>query len=239
MIRSRAANVICMLSEKLMTMISGVITFRNMLSWKPSQPSAPSDSRMAASGGAAAMIMKETRRKNRMAIRQPAARPERVVDDAVALQRLADFELHHRHAGQLRRDSARPRSSSSVRLISSMAGPSRRPSTMSGSSDSTISAKSPVSDSSRPGSVHCSKPCYDLAATLDSGQAFRWQRSADGSSACSDSWTGVVRRHQVRLTPTRDGIRAETTEAGRQLAMVAQLSANRRGFGRRAQDFSR
>ena len=51
---------------------------------------------------------------------------------------------------------------------------------------------------------------YDLAATLDSGQAFRWQRSADGSSACSDSWTGVVGQHWVRLTQTRDGIRAET-----------------------------
>ena len=53
---------------------------------------------------------------------------------------------------------------------------------------------------------------YDLAATLDSGQVFRWQRSADGSSAGSDSWTGVIGRHAVRLTRTGDGIRAETTE---------------------------
>jgi N-glycosylase/DNA lyase len=44
---------------------------------------------------------------------------------------------------------------------------------------------------------------YDLAATLDSGQVFRWQLQ-DGS------WTGVVGRHRVRLTQTRDGIRAET-----------------------------
>jgi len=44
---------------------------------------------------------------------------------------------------------------------------------------------------------------YDLAATLDSGQAFRWQLH-DGS------WTGVVGRHRVRLTQTRSGIRAET-----------------------------
>jgi hypothetical protein len=73
--RSRAAKVSCMLSEKLMTMMSGVITFRNMLRRKSSQPSAPSASRMAASGGAAAMIMNDTRRKNRIAIRQPAMKP--------------------------------------------------------------------------------------------------------------------------------------------------------------------
>ena len=35
---SRAAKVSCMLSEKLMTMMSGVITFRNVLSLKSSQP---------------------------------------------------------------------------------------------------------------------------------------------------------------------------------------------------------
>ncbi len=45
---------------------------------------------------------------------------------------------------------------------------------------------------------------YDLAATLDSGQAFRWQR-------CNDSWVGVIGQRWVRLTQTtRDGIRAET-----------------------------
>jgi N-glycosylase/DNA lyase len=44
---------------------------------------------------------------------------------------------------------------------------------------------------------------YDLAATLDSGQVFRW-REQDGS------WKGVVEKHWVRLTQTRDGIRAET-----------------------------
>ena len=44
---------------------------------------------------------------------------------------------------------------------------------------------------------------YDLAATLDSGQAFRWQPRGD-------SWFGVVARRPVRLTQTRDGIRAET-----------------------------
>jgi N-glycosylase/DNA lyase len=51
---------------------------------------------------------------------------------------------------------------------------------------------------------------YDLAATLDSGQVFRWQRSEDGSSANANSWLGVVGNHPVRLTQTRDGIFAET-----------------------------
>ena len=72
---SRAAKVSCMLSEKLMTMMSGVITLRNMLRRKPSQPSAPSANRMAVNGGPAAMIMKDTCRKKRIAMRQPARKP--------------------------------------------------------------------------------------------------------------------------------------------------------------------
>ena len=64
-----------MLSEKLMTMISGVITFRNMFRLNPSQPSTPSAIRMASSGGAAAMIMNDGRRKKMIAIRQPTANP--------------------------------------------------------------------------------------------------------------------------------------------------------------------
>ena len=44
---------------------------------------------------------------------------------------------------------------------------------------------------------------YDLAATLDSGQAFRWQKQ-------NDSWIGILGKHGVRLTQTPDGIRAET-----------------------------
>jgi N-glycosylase/DNA lyase len=51
---------------------------------------------------------------------------------------------------------------------------------------------------------------YDLSATLDSGQVFRWQRSADGSSAGSDFWTGVVGQNPVRLRQAPDGILAET-----------------------------
>jgi N-glycosylase/DNA lyase len=44
---------------------------------------------------------------------------------------------------------------------------------------------------------------YDLAATLDSGQVFRWQQSGD-------SWEGIVGKHFVRLTQSSDCIRAET-----------------------------
>ncbi len=44
---------------------------------------------------------------------------------------------------------------------------------------------------------------YDLAATLDSGQVFRWQEH-------NGSWTGVLGEHRVRLTQVRGGIRAET-----------------------------
>lgn len=48
---------------------------------------------------------------------------------------------------------------------------------------------------------------YDLAATLDSGQVFRWRRH-------QDHWTGVIGNHWVRLTPRRDGIRAQTVAPG-------------------------
>jgi 3-methyladenine DNA glycosylase/8-oxoguanine DNA glycosylase len=44
---------------------------------------------------------------------------------------------------------------------------------------------------------------YDLDATLDSGQVFRWQRQ-------NASWAGVIGKHRVRLTQTPGGIRAET-----------------------------
>src|ERR1017187_2827870 len=42
---------------------------------------------------------------------------------------------------------------------------------------------------------------YDLAATLDSGQEFRWQ-------SVDHSWHGVVGRHSLRLTQTADGLHA-------------------------------
>ena len=44
---------------------------------------------------------------------------------------------------------------------------------------------------------------YDLAATLDSGQVFRWQELDGG-------WSGVIGKHRVWLTRVRGGIRAET-----------------------------
>ena len=45
---------------------------------------------------------------------------------------------------------------------------------------------------------------YDLAATLDSGQAFRWQRQGA-------AWSGVIGHRWVRLEPVAAGIRAQTT----------------------------
>src|SRR5471032_2043350 len=45
---------------------------------------------------------------------------------------------------------------------------------------------------------------YDLAATLDSGQVFRWREQ-------NGSWFGVVGKNFVRLTQTREGIVAETS----------------------------
>jgi len=44
---------------------------------------------------------------------------------------------------------------------------------------------------------------YDLAATLDSGQVFRWRQQ-------NGYLTGVIGHHWVRLTQTRYGIHAET-----------------------------
>ena len=43
---------------------------------------------------------------------------------------------------------------------------------------------------------------YDLAATLDSGQVFRWRQE-------NGSWLGVVGKRQVRLTQQHDGILAK------------------------------
>jgi N-glycosylase/DNA lyase len=44
---------------------------------------------------------------------------------------------------------------------------------------------------------------YDLAATLESGQAFRWQKQ-------NDAWLGIIGTHAVQLTQTTDGIHATT-----------------------------
>ena len=46
---------------------------------------------------------------------------------------------------------------------------------------------------------------YDLDATLNSGQAFRWQKHGD-------IWTGVIGRYWVQLRSEPDAIVAETTE---------------------------
>jgi N-glycosylase/DNA lyase len=44
---------------------------------------------------------------------------------------------------------------------------------------------------------------YHLAATLDSGQVFRWRQNGD-------SWEGVLGKHFLRLTQKPDGIHAES-----------------------------
>ena len=46
---------------------------------------------------------------------------------------------------------------------------------------------------------------YDLAATLTSGQAFRWRMNGNG-------WVGVIGRRWVRLRSGADSITAETSE---------------------------
>jgi N-glycosylase/DNA lyase len=43
---------------------------------------------------------------------------------------------------------------------------------------------------------------YDLAATLESGQVFRWQK-------IGDTWHGVLGKHWLQLTQTEPGIRAQ------------------------------
>jgi N-glycosylase/DNA lyase len=48
---------------------------------------------------------------------------------------------------------------------------------------------------------------YDLAATLSSGQAFRWKPAEDGS------WEGVIGSHWICLRQRPDGIQAEAARA--------------------------
>ena len=90
-----------MLSEKLMTMMSGVITLRNMLRRKSSQPSAPSASRMAMSGGAGRDDHERHAPEEHDGDQAAGGEADGVVDQPVALDRVADLELHDRHAGKL------------------------------------------------------------------------------------------------------------------------------------------
>ena len=73
--RSRAAKVSCIESEKLITMISGVITFKNILRLKLAHPSPPSASMIAIIGGNAATTMNDILRKKMIAMIQPARMP--------------------------------------------------------------------------------------------------------------------------------------------------------------------
>ena len=97
--RSRAAKVSCIESEKLITMISGVITFKNMLRLKLAHPSAAErqhdrDDRREGGDDHERYLAEEDDRDD--AAGQNA---EDVVGQPVALHRVADFELHHRNAG--------------------------------------------------------------------------------------------------------------------------------------------
>ena len=83
-------------------MMSGVITFRNMLRLKLAQPRPPSASRIAMIGGKAATTMNDILRKKMIAMMQPATNAEDVVGQPVALDRVADLELHDGNAGELR-----------------------------------------------------------------------------------------------------------------------------------------
>ena len=63
---------------------------------------------------------------------------------------------------------------------------------------------------------------YDLAATLTSGQAFRWQPHGD-------RWVGVIDGRWVELQSSADGITAHTTSAEKDwdwLAHYLQVDAN-------------
>ena len=73
--RMRIADTICMLSAKPITMTSGVMTLRNRLSLKSSQPSSPSDHSTASTGGSAASSISDTRLKKITAMVAPNSRP--------------------------------------------------------------------------------------------------------------------------------------------------------------------
>ena len=94
-----------MLSEKLITMMSGVITLRNMLRRKPSHPSAPSAKTIARSGGAGGDQHQRQAAEEKSRDRASERETDGVVEDTVALEGVADFELHDRHARQLRREA--------------------------------------------------------------------------------------------------------------------------------------
>src|SRR5882762_8274122 len=73
--QSGAAKVSCIESEKLITMISGVITFKNILRLKLAHPRPPSASKIAIIGGKAATTMNDILRKKMIAMMQPARMP--------------------------------------------------------------------------------------------------------------------------------------------------------------------
>ena len=73
--RMRIADTICMLSAKPITITSGVMTLRNRLRRKPSQPRRPSDHSTASTGGRAASSISDTRLKKITAMVAPNSSP--------------------------------------------------------------------------------------------------------------------------------------------------------------------
>ena len=69
-----------------------------------------------------------------------------------------------------------------------------------------VVAKDPVPATGFQGRKFLPTANYDLAGTLDSGQAFRWQQY-------DEAWEGVIGSYFVRLRPTGGGIQAETATA--------------------------
>ena len=90
-----------MLSEKLITMISGVITFRNMLRRKSSQPSVPSANNIAISGGAGRDDHERHAPEKQDRDQAAGDEADGIVNQPVALDGVADLELHHGNAGKL------------------------------------------------------------------------------------------------------------------------------------------
>ena len=167
-----------------MTMMSGVITFRNMLRRKSSQPSVPSDQQD-----------RDQRRRRRDDHERDAAEEQDgdqaagdeadgVVDEPVALDGVADLELHDRHAGKLAAAAPVPARSSSIVLRISPTT-SLRPllSTTAGSSASTISASVPSSESSLPRMISLVSTRSMSVVVRGALAAARPGRAASGSRA--------------------------------------------------------
>ena len=99
----RIADTICMLSEKPITMMSGVMTLRNRLRRKPIQPKQPERPRNRQHGRQRRNQHQRHAPEEDRGDQSAEQQAQTVVDDLVALDRVADLELHDGRAGELRR----------------------------------------------------------------------------------------------------------------------------------------